>query len=84
MMAARPRGGKVETDPVVDIRQQLTNAMQRWLRVLGTKNIKTPAVFDEDFNPVIDGVKFSVTSHQSGIPERASSSRSMLPFSKSP
>lgn len=66
MLAARPRGGRVETDPVVDVRQQLTEAMQRWLRVLGTKNIKTPAVFDDDFNPVIDGAKFSPTSHQSG------------------
>jgi hypothetical protein len=66
MMALRTRGGKVETDPVIDVRQQLTTAMQRWLSVLGTKNIKTPAVFDDDFNPVIDGVKFSVSSHQSG------------------
>ncbi|MFN7983000.1 MAG: hypothetical protein U0Q11_14170 [Vicinamibacterales bacterium] len=66
MLAARPRGGKAETDPVIDARQQLTVAMQRWLAILRTKNIKTPAVFDEDFNPVIDGVKFSVSSYQSG------------------
>jgi len=64
--AARQRGGKVETDPVIDVRQQLTDTMQRWLRTLRTKNIRQPATFDEDFNPVIDGVKFSATSHQSG------------------
>src|SRR5690606_38539006 len=64
--AARQRGGKVDTDPVIDVRQQLTDTMQRWLRTLRTKNIRQPAAFDDDFNPVIDGVKFSATSHQSG------------------
>lgn len=64
--AARQRGGKVDTDPVIDVRQQLTDTMQRWLQTLRTKNIKQPAAFDDDFNPVIDGVKFSATSHQSG------------------
>ncbi len=63
---ARQRGGKVETDPVIDVRQQLTDTMQRWLRTLRTRNIKQSAQFDDDFNPVIDGVKFSATSHQSG------------------
>jgi hypothetical protein len=66
MIAARPRGGLVETDPVAHVRRQLTDALQRWLRVLGTKNIRTPAMFDDDFNPVIDGAKFSPASHQSG------------------
>ncbi|MEO8259609.1 MAG: hypothetical protein ABI868_19845 [Acidobacteriota bacterium] len=65
MLAARPRGGKGEADPVVDVRRQLTDSMQRWLQTLGTKNT-TSAIFDEDFNPVIDGVKFSPISHQSG------------------
>jgi hypothetical protein len=65
MLVARPRGGKVEADPVIDVRRQLTDAMQRWLQVLGTINTKS-ASFDEDFNPVIDGAKFSPTSHQSG------------------
>jgi hypothetical protein len=63
--AARPRGGRVETDPVIDVRRQLTDSMQRWLRTLNTRNMKT-ALFDDDFNPVIDGVKFTATSHQSG------------------
>ena len=66
MIGARLRGSKVETDPVIDVRHQLTDTMQRWLRTLRAKNIKEPATFDDDFNPVIDGVKFSATSHQSG------------------
>jgi hypothetical protein len=50
---------------VGDVRQLLSDAMQKWLVTLGTQNTRT-AHFDEDFVLFVDGAKFATTTHQSG------------------
>jgi hypothetical protein len=62
--ATRPTRGKGSVG-IQDVRQLLGNAMQDWLKTLGTQNTKT-AHFDEDFVLYVDDEKFSLTTHQSG------------------
>lgn len=48
-----------------DVRLLLGEAMQGWLQTLGTQNtIMTN--FDEDFDMLVDGSKFTIATHQSG------------------
>ena len=61
----RPRGARGGTDPIEDVRRELTESMRGWLAVLGTENIGE-AGFSNDFRLHIDGSEFSATSHQSG------------------
>ena len=61
----RPRGARGGTDPIEDVRRELTESMRGWLAVLGTENIGE-AGFSNDFRLHIDGLEFSATSHQSG------------------
>jgi prefoldin subunit 5 len=62
--ATRPTRGKGAT-ATDDVRQMLGDAMQQWLKTLGTQNTKA-AHFDEDLVLYVDGAKFSTTTHQSG------------------
>lgn len=60
----RPTRGK-GVSAIDDVRQMLSDSMQKWLITLGTQNTKI-ARFDEDLVLHVDGAKFSTTTHQSG------------------
>jgi hypothetical protein len=61
---SRPTGLR-GSNSVSDVRQLLSDAMQKWLVTLGTQNTRT-AHFDDDFVLFVDGAKFATTTHQSG------------------
>ena len=61
----RPHGMRGDSDPISDVRRQLSDSMQRWLTALSTENTKE-ATFTDDFHLLIDGSPFSPTSYQSG------------------
>jgi hypothetical protein len=61
----RPRGARGDSDPIEDVRRQLSESMQRWLAALSTPNTRE-AAFSDDFRLYIDGQEFSIVSHQSG------------------